>query len=200
MNLDVGRLAAREALSIFGVAVGCLAAAALGGLLAWLSSSVGNGALVVLYCFGSAVLYIGTLFAVIVATLAVRSWDAYERRLSDWHGVTIEAVEESPMETTRTMTEWDLSGDRFLHMLGVVCFIQRQIERSQPTPWSVRSLAGDLWFGGRKLGVLSNHEAERVGKRLEQAGLVVERKSGRAGQWRPSSLMEAVELLEAGWR
>jgi hypothetical protein len=201
MNLDAGRLSGREALTIFGVCAATLMASAFGGLLWWLSVPARHGALIFLGLFGIGVAVMGAMFAVVVARLGISSWYAYERRLSDWHEVSLSAYDTSGgAETTRFIRQWELSSDDFRDMLLISLAVHARVLQGKPTPWSVREIEGAVWLGSRRLGDVPGGEAERVARSLADAGLVVDRSPRKAGRWAAGSYDEVVDILVRGWK
>jgi len=200
MNLDVGRLTAREALTLFGVATGTLLAAALGGLLWWLAVPTTNGALVLVALFGIGMAIMGSVFTFVVARLGITSWYSYERRLDDWHEITLAAYETSGgAETSRTIRQWELTADDFRDVLLIALGVHSRVVAGTSTPWSVREIEGAIWLGGKRLGDVASGDAERVSKVLAESGLIIDRAPRKAGRWAAGSYDEVVEILVKGY-
>lgn len=201
MDLNVGRLTAREALMLFGVSTATLGIASIGGLLWWVAVPAVNAVASAIAIFGMGIAILGGIFSVVVARLGLTSWYAYERRLEDWHGIAIAAYEAARgSETTRTIRQWELSADDFRDVLLIALGVHSRVAQGKNTPWSVRELEGAIWLGSRRLGDVASGEAERVARSLADAGLVVDRAPRRAGQWAAGSYNEVIDILVRGWK
>lgn len=201
MNLDTGRIDAREAVALFGVTVVGLAVSTVGWLLVWVATPAANGGTFIVLVFGGSVGVMGLALAWVVWRLAVRSWDSHEKRLQDWHDVCIEAHEVNQgLERTRTVRQWDLCVDEFQHVLLVALAVHRRVQGGERTPWSVRNLGGAVWLGSRRLGDVPTGDAERMRQRLVDLGLVTGAGERKAGAWAPVTADEVIDRVKGGWK
>lgn len=94
---------------------------------------------------------------------------------------------------------WSLHVDDARDMLLIVLYIYLQVRRGKRWPWSIDNLKGTLYLDndtdrGRLIGMLSEHEARRVGEELVRLGLVRGRAEKSAGQW---TAQTADDVLDA---
>lgn len=203
MNLDVGRLTARDAAQLLGLAVGALAVGAVGGLLAWLAwpdFSSWTGWRFIFVSFGGAVALLGIGLAVITALFAVRDWLAYQDRLADYHMLAMASHEQTGgVEVERVITGWELLTDRPLHALGVALAVHERVSKGEASPFSTRQLEGPVWLGGVRLGDLTSAGAEQTSKLLSDVGLVTGRQARQAGRWAAISEQDVIRAVVRGW-
>lgn len=204
VELDVGRLTARDAYQFGVLAVGSLAIAALGGLLARLAVPGPYGELsalrLVLLVFGLAVLVVAFGLAVIVCWLTVTDWLAYRQRLSDWHYAALSAYEaQDGREVAQTLTVTDLSSSLPLHVLAAALSVQRRMLQGEPNPFATRQLEGPLFLGGVRLGDVSPTTAEQLPRVFAQIGLIKGRGPRQAGEWTAKSEADVVKAVVDNW-
>jgi len=197
MNLDAGRINAREATYLMGVSVVAALVAALGGILIASMIPVKGTWQLVILIFACVITWFGLAFAFGVKRLGFQSWESYEMRLAEWHEEAIEAYHHAHgEETTRTIRQWDLLDHDFNHVLLASLGTHYQVTHGASTPWSRRQL-GAVWLGTRRLGDVRNNEAMR--RRLIDMGLVIHAGERQAGQWAATTYDDVIELICKNW-
>jgi hypothetical protein len=207
MNLDTGKLTARDALGIGALALGCLFAGTLGGALAWGAGPGPYGTFaqiggfrIWLVTFGWAVAALGYGLALVVSWLTWVDWTAYLRRLDDWHQVAIAAVEAADgQEVEQTFTAWELSATVPRDVLLAALAVHHRVQSGDASAHSVRALAGDCWIAGLRLGDVSSSQAAELGRVFAELGLIQGRGKRSAGSWKPDSADEVIQLVESNW-
>lgn len=205
MSLDVGRLTARDAAQLFGLSIAALAVAAIGGLLAWLAwpDYVGwSGWRVVFVSFGLAVGGLGVGLAVVVGRLSVRDWTSYQQRLDDIHQLYLESHEQAGgVEIERTLTGWELTLDKPLHVLALALSVHERVMQGDQTAFSERKIGADgsIWLGGVKLGQISQGAAAEGSRLLADVGLIQGRGPRQAGRWAAQSTDDVIRAVTRDW-
>lgn len=204
MDLNVGRLTARDAAQLLALSVGALAVGAVGMLLAWLClpdyMSDLSGWRVVFMAFGLSVSVLGVGLAVITAWFYWRDWTFYHERLADYHQLYVESHQTTGgVEVERTITGWELMTDRPLHVLGVALAVHERVMKGEASPFSTRQLEGPVWLGGVRLGDLTPATAEETSKLLSDVGLIKGRQARQAGRWSADSEQDVIKAIVGKW-
>lgn len=205
MSLDVGRLTARDAAQLGGLAVAALGVGAFGALLAWLAwpeFGTWSGWRVVFVGFGLSVGGLGVGLAVVVGRLSVNDWVSYQRRLEDIHQLYLESHEQAGgVEIERTLTGWELALDKPLHVLALALSVHERVMQGDQTAFSERKIGADgsIWLGGVKLGQISQGAAAEGSRLLADVGLIQGRGPRQAGRWAAQSTDDVIRAVTRDW-
>jgi hypothetical protein len=204
MNLDVGRLCAREVVQLGSLTIIALFLGTLGAFLVYLvlpgQFGTWAGWRVLLALFGGGVAFLGYGLSLTIARLLYRDWTSYHERLAEWHAAAIESYEQSGgVQVETSITEWELSASRPLHVLAVALAIQARAQSGEQNPHSVRAIEGACWLGHLRLGDVTPSQAEHMGRALADLGLVRGRAPRRAGEWVPSGTDEILARFQRNW-
>lgn len=203
MSLDVGRLTPRDGFQLLGLAVGALAVASLGSLLAWAAFPLYPSDLsiirLVFVVFGASVAFLGAALAWLTAWFCWRDWTFYQQRLADYHTLVLASHEQAGgVEIERSVTGWELTATNPVHVLAVALAAHRRAQAGE-LAHSVRALEGPVWLGGVRLGDVSGSEAEAISRKLAALGLVEGRAARSAGRWLPDSADEIIQRVADRW-
>lgn len=203
MSLDVGRLTAREAFQLFGLAIAALAAGSLGALLSWLAYpsyiSDWSGVRLVAVLFGASVALLGLGLASLTAWLGALDWISYRRRIDDYHELYLSSHQETGgIEIERSLTGFELTATNPLHVLAVALAAHRRNQAGE-LAHSVRALEGPVFLGGVRLGDVTSSEAEALSKKLADLGLIEGRAPRTAGKWVPDTIDTIVSRVADRW-
>jgi hypothetical protein len=207
MDLDVGKLQARDVVQLGSLTIASLFVGCLGAYLAWLvlpEYGTWAGWRVLLASFGGGVALLGGGCAVTVARLTYRDWTSYHERLADWHDVAITAYEYSHgQETVTETTTWELTTSAPRDILLVALSVHRSIKDGSENAHTVRALQGEKWIGREghdiRLGDVNTTQAQRMSKALVDIGLIQRGGERSAGRWVPETTDEVIERVMAGW-
>jgi hypothetical protein len=196
MDLDGGGFNALQAALAGGFVLASLLLASFGGwllILSWGSVSLG-------VALGLVLFLVGTAFGLTVLIISLGEWTDHRRRVADWHSASLLAYQENGAETVEHVAEWEFLADNPAHVLVAALTVARRISEGADTPWSVRGLRGPVFMGSRQVGSISKLQAQELGRRFVQLGLVRDRAEGVAGVWSVRSSSEIVELVWDNWR
>lgn len=195
MDLDGGRFNVLQAALAGGFVLGALLLASFGGWI--LVKSWGSGALGV--AIGLVLFLVGAAFGLVVLWISLGEWTDHRARVADWHAAALLAYQENGAETVDQVSEWDFSADNPAHVLIVALTVARRLSEGADTPWSVRGLQGPVFMGARRVGSVSKLQAEELGRRFVQLGLVVGRSERVAGVWSAPASSEIVKAVWDNW-
>ena len=203
MSLDVGRLTPRDGFQLLGLAVGALAVASLGSLLAWAAFPLYPSDLsiirLVFVVFGASVAFLGAALAWLTAWFCWRDWTFYQQRLADYHALVLSShAQAGGVEVERQVTAWDLTATNPLHVLAVALSTHRRSQAGE-LAHSVRALEGPVFLGGVRLGDVSPSEAEALARKLAELGLIEGRAPRIAGRWVPDSAEYVLARVADRW-
>ena len=209
-DLDHGRLEWKNA-AIFGAMI--IAGGAGGitlGLAAWSivpgdyqpwsvtrAWGVGGAAVLSAICW---------TFAAFVAWRMFAGWQRHAAWVEDCRAHWLaSSAKRNGLAIAEQTNEYTLYPNKVPDLVLATIWIQYQVEAGEHAPWSVRSLRGDdgplmLTSGSRSasIGTFTPTGAEEVGRIIAQAGMVRGRKGGTAGEWIPTSMEEAIEMIVKG--
>jgi hypothetical protein len=175
----------------------------IGAAMAWGSSGNLQGFNLVIFWFGVQVALLSQGVGMTMIYMTVREWYDYQQRLQISFDVTIDNIEAAGgVETVSSYTAWELSASSPKDVLALALLIHRR--QGEKAAHSISELKGDHWLASGdgnmvKLGSLGAAEAERLGGKLAELGLVAGRKSRSAGKWVPTSEAEVIDLIERNW-
>jgi hypothetical protein len=159
--------------------------------------------LLFLMWFGVQIILISESVGMIIIWITVQEWRSYQRRLQEWHEVTICAVERAGgVEHTTSYTATELSSTSLRDVLLLALLVHRN--QGQRKAHTLTALEGEHWLTSsngnqHRIGDVRPGEAERIGALFAALGLVEGRDKRRAGQWVPGSEGQVIDLIEQNW-
>lgn len=203
MELNVGRFDPPRAGQSLLLAVGVLAISTAGAGLVRATVGATDGMLLFLMWFGVQIILISESVGMIIIWITVQEWRSYQRRLQEWHEVTICAVERAGgVEHTTSYTATELSSTSLRDVLLLALLVHRN--QGQRKAHTLTALEGEHWLTSsngnqHRIGDVRPGEAERIGALFAALGLVEGRDKRRAGQWVPGSEGQVIDLIEQNW-
>lgn len=210
MNLDHGRIDAKEAFVMAGFSLASILVMALGGiLLVWASPKESyelNAYRIIGMLTGGLISLCGLRFAWSMSSLMLHSWHAYHSRLADWHNAELYAYEQQQgVETVTEVSQLELTPSVAGHVLLTALAIQHRLQTQDvhQALWSVRALEDKLYLDGGTnsvlIGELNGTKPEQMSNTLAQLGLVKNRREGVAGDWVPQDYNDVFNILAKNW-
>jgi hypothetical protein len=207
MVLDVGRFEAVSAARSLSLVLGVLTISTIGGAIAYGASpplhTDWSGLSQLVFWFGVQVAFLGELVGLIALHIIIVEWRSYQRRLEEWHDATLQSyIDQGGVEETSSYTAWELSATRLNDVLLLALLTHRS--QGSKKMHTVTALEGDHWLTDGsgsmlKVGRVGAAEAERVGQKFADLGLVRGRGSRKAGEWVPGSADEVIDLVAKHW-
>jgi hypothetical protein len=203
MELNVGRFDPPRAAQQLGLAVGVLTVSSAGGWLCYSTAGLMDGWSLFIWWFGFQILLLAESVGLIIIWITVQEWRSYQRRLEEWHEVTLAAVENAGgVEQTSTYTVWELQSTSIKDVLLLALMVHRT--QGSKKAHTIDSLKGQHWLGSNeaslvRLGEVSPSEAEKFGSLFASLGLIRGRGPKRAGEWVPESEGEVIDIVSKRW-
>ncbi len=210
MNLDHGRIEAKEAFIMAGFSLVSILVMALGGILTvWSSPKYSydwTWYRAIGMLTGGLIALMGLRFSWSMSSLMLYSWRSYHSRLADWHNAELEMyLDQRGVETITEVSQLELTPQVAGHVLLTALAIQHRLmtQDVHQALWSVRALEEKLYLDGNTnsvlLGEINGTRPEQMSLRLSQLGLVKDRKEGSAGHWVPQSYDDVFSIIAKNW-
>ncbi len=210
MNLDAGKIEAKEAFVMAGFSLASILVMAFGGILVVWSSPKYSYDLswyrAIGMLTGGLIALMGLRFSWAMSTLMLHSWRAYHDRLYDWHTAELDMYKQQlGVETVTEISQLELTPNVAGHVLLTALAIQHRLQTQdvRNALWSVRALEDKLYLDGGSnsilLGEISGSRPELMSTRLAQLGLVKDRREGSAGTWVAQSYDDVFTLVARNW-
>jgi hypothetical protein len=203
--LDADRLEPRRAAGIALFSGGMFLVAALGASVLVLAAPgllAGNAFAIIGCAFGLVILVVFGQFGWASANLVLVGWYEYAAFIQEARQTYLAALEaRQGLVVTQTRSETSLTLDDRFAVLVLLLEIHRRVQAGEHAAFSVRRLRGrvDIAFARgqqRKLGDISQPQAEVLSDWLARNGFVSGRGPRVAGVWQPRT----VDDVETLWR
>ena len=210
MNLDQGKIDAKEAFVMAGFSLASILIMALGGILVvWSSPKMSydwTWYRAIGMLTGALIALMGLRFSWAMSNLMLHSWRAYHDRLYEWHTAELDMYKaQQGVETVTEISQLELTPNVAGHVLLTALAIQHRLQTQdvRQALWSVRALEDKLYLDGGQnsilLGEITGTKPELMSTRLAQLGLVRNRKEGSAGDWTPQSYEDVFSIIAKNW-